>query len=59
MPERLLDYRDFGVLSQILPMLTDQNFFQTLTTRMIESALLGIIRELSLDMYVFIFDFWK
>ena len=59
MPERLLDYRDFGMLSQILPMLTDQNFFQTLTTRMIESALLGIIRELSLDMYVFIFDFWK
>jgi hypothetical protein len=37
-PGTLLHFDDFEVLSQILPMLTGQNFFQTLTTRMVESV---------------------
>ena len=45
-PETLLDAHGFEVLSQILPMLTGQNFFQTLTTRMLESMLLGMARDL-------------
>jgi hypothetical protein len=45
-PETLLDVNGFEVLSQILPMLTGQNFFQTLTTSMVESTLLGMARDL-------------
>jgi len=45
-PEKLLDVNDFEMLSQILPMLTSQSFFQTLTTRMVESVLLGMVRDL-------------
>ena len=45
-PETLLDFTEFEVLSQILPMLTDQNFFQTLTTRMVESVMLGMAQGL-------------
>jgi hypothetical protein len=45
-PKKLLDVNDFGVLSQILPMLTGQSFFQTLTTRMVESVLFGMVRDL-------------
>jgi hypothetical protein len=47
-PKKLLDSNDFGLLSQILPLLTGQSFCQTLTTRMIESMLLGMARSLSL-----------
>ena len=44
----LLDLSYFEVLSQILPMLTSQSFFQTLTTRMVECVLLGLARDLSM-----------
>jgi len=44
--EALLDVNDFEVLSQILPMLTGQSFFQTLSTIMVESVLLGMARDL-------------
>ena len=47
-PEMLLDLSYFEVLSQILPMLTSQSFFQTLTTRMVECVLLGLARDLSM-----------
>jgi len=40
-------FGNFESLFQILPMLTGQNFFQTLTTRMVESALLRVARNLS------------
>jgi hypothetical protein len=46
-PETLLDLSYVEVLSQILPMLTSQNFFQTLSTRMVECVLLGMARDLS------------
>ena len=36
-----------NLLFQILPMLSGQNFFQTLTTRVVESALLRVARNLS------------
>jgi hypothetical protein len=39
-------------------MLTGQNLFQTLSTRMVESVLLGMARDLSAR-YAFAFDFWK
>ena len=61
-PETLLDLAGFAVLSQILPMITGQSFFQTLTTKMVESMLLGMARGLSLryvTRYVFVFHFWK
>ena len=45
-PERLLDDYGFKMLSQILPMLIGYNFFQTLTTRIVESVLLGLARDL-------------
>jgi len=57
-PEMLFDLNGFAVLSQILPMLTGQTFFQTLATRMVESILLAMARDLS-TLYVFVFDFWK
>ena len=47
-PETLLDVNGFEVLSQILPMLTGQNFFQALSTRMVESVLLGMARDSSM-----------
>ena len=47
-PEVLLDIYGFDMLSQILPMLIDQTFFQTLTTGMVESMLLGIMWHLLL-----------
>jgi len=50
-PEALLAINGFGRLSQILPMLTGQIFFQTLTTSMVESMLLGMAQNLSM-MYV-------
>jgi hypothetical protein len=42
----MLDINGLQMLSQILPMFTGQTFFQTLTTRMVESMLLGIVRDL-------------
>jgi len=57
-PEFLSDFNGFELLFQILPMFSSQNFFQTLTTRMVESMLLGIARRFSI-LYVFVFDFWK
>jgi len=57
-PETMLGVNGFEVLSQILPMVTGQSFFQTLTTRVIESMLLGMARHLS-RLYVFVFDFRK
>jgi len=47
-PEMLLDFIGFEVLSQILPMVTGQSFFQSLTTKIVESVLLGMARGLSL-----------
>jgi hypothetical protein len=59
-PETLLHFHYFGLLSQILPMLTGQSFFQTLTTRMVESVLLGMARNSYIGyLHVFVFDFWK
>ena len=54
----LLEPESFEALSQILPVLTGQYFFHTLTTRMVESMLLGMAREL-FTLYVFVFDFWE
>ena len=52
-PDMLLDSNfDFEVLSRILPMLTSQNFFQTLCTRVVESVLLGMVWDLSILGYV-------
>jgi len=48
-PETLLDVNGFEVLSHILPMLIGQSFFQTLTTRMVESVLLGMARDSSMQ----------
>jgi hypothetical protein len=48
-PETLLAAIDFEQLSQILPMLTSQSFFQTLTTRVVESMLLRMARGLSME----------
>jgi hypothetical protein len=45
-PKRLLDDHGFEVLSQILPMLIGQSFFQTLTTRILESVLFGMVCDL-------------
>jgi len=45
-PETVLDVHGFEVLSQILPKLIGQNFFQTLTTIMVESVLFGMARDL-------------
>ena len=47
-PEMLLDFNGFEVLSQILPMITGQSFFRILTTRIVESMLLRMARGLSL-----------
>ena len=46
--------RNFELLFQILPILRGQNFFQVLSTRMVESALLRVARDLS-EEYVCIF----
>jgi hypothetical protein len=54
----LLGLGDFMAQSQILPTFTSQSFFQTLTTSMVESTLLGIMVRLIMR-YVFVFDFWK
>ena len=48
MPKEFLDILGFDMLSQILPMLIDQTFFQILTTGMVESMLLGIVWNLLL-----------
>jgi hypothetical protein len=45
-PAKLLDFNDFELLFQILPMLTDQSFFQTLATRMVELVLLNMAQDL-------------
>jgi hypothetical protein len=59
LPENPLDVNhDFGVLSEILGMCTDQNFFQALCTRTIESTLLGVLQNLY-SWYVFVLEFWK
>ena len=59
-PETMLGVNGFETLSQILPIVTGQSFFQNLTTRMVESMLLAMARNLSrLYLYVFVFDFWK
>jgi len=50
--KKLLDVHGFEVLSQILPMLTGQNFFQTLSTILVESTLLGIAWDLLSRKYV-------
>ena len=42
-------FKNFELLFQILPILRGQNFFQTLTTRMVESALLRVAWNLSSD----------
>jgi len=57
-PDQLMNLDSFGVLSPILPMLTGEKFFKTLTTRMIESVLLGMVHKLFM-LYVFVFEFWK
>ena len=48
-PETLLDDHGFEMLSQILPMLIGQIFFQTLTTRIVESVLFGMTRDLFME----------
>ena len=54
-PETLFGTDDFEVLSQILPMLTGQNFFQALSTNMVESMLLGLAQDLEDDIeYVYL-----
>ena len=45
-PVLLLDLNDFEILSQTLPMLTGQSLFQNLSTRMVESVLLGMAQGL-------------
>ena len=52
-PKRLLDLKDFEVLSQILPMFTG------LSTILVESVLLGRVHQLFRMQYVFSFDSWK
>jgi hypothetical protein len=59
LPENLLNIsHDFGMLSRILGMCIDQNFFQALCTRTIESTLLGVLQDLY-SWYVFVLEFWK
>ena len=60
-PEGPLNLYDFGLLSRrIVPMCIDQNFFQILCTRMVESTLLGMVKSIFRTRYVFIvFDLWK
>jgi len=59
LPQNLLDINhDFGMLSEILGMCTDQLFFETLCTRTIESTLLGVLQNLY-SWYVFVLEFWK
>ena len=59
-PVLLLDLNDFEILSQTLPMLTGQSLFQNLSTRMVESVLLGMVWDLSMQyVFLFVFDFWK
>jgi hypothetical protein len=59
-PERLLDRHGLGVLCRIVRMCTDQNFFQILCTRMVESMLLGLVESIFDERYVFmVFDLWK
>jgi len=59
-PEKLLDFYDFSVLSQILPMLTARSFFQTLSTRMVESMLLGMAGDLFMRyVYICVANCWK
>ena len=61
-PEMLLNMHDFAALSQILPMCTGQNYFQTLCTRVIESTLLTMVHSLMKEhksQYVFVIDLWK
>jgi hypothetical protein len=57
-PETLLDVHGFEVLSQILPKLIGQKFFQTLTTRIVESVLFGMARDLFMQSR-YVFHFWK
>ena len=47
--EILSDINSFEELSEILGMCTGQNFFQTLSTRMVESRLLGMAQGLSMQ----------
>ena len=55
-PGRLLGHHDWELLLRILPICTDQIFFQILCTRIVESILLGEVQQMCL-LYVFIFDF--
>jgi len=48
-PDGLCNSQGFEELSEILAMCTGQNFFQTLTTRVVESMLLGMARDLSMQ----------
>ena len=52
-PDMFLDSNsDFEMLSRILPMLTGQDFFQTLSTRVVEAVLLGMVQDFSRQGYV-------
>jgi len=53
---KTFNHYGWGMLLQILPMCTDQSFFQTFCTRMVESVLLREVQQMHW-MYVFIFDF--
>jgi hypothetical protein len=50
--KRRFNSQDFQELSETLAMCMDQNFFQTLSTRMLESVLLGMARQLVAERYV-------
>jgi hypothetical protein len=51
----LLNSNNYEALIGILPMCT-QKFFQTFCTRVIESTLLSMVKDMSIE-YVFVFDF--
>lgn len=51
--ESLTDFDGFEVLSCILPMCTGQDFFQTLCTRVVESALHGMVPH-RYEWYIFV-----
>jgi len=58
-PEQMLDLDGFEVLSRILPMFTGQTFFQTLSTRMVESMLLGMVHDLIMRYACIRIRLWK
>jgi len=58
-PETLLRLHGFMMLSQILPMLIGQTFFQTLTTGIVESTLLGMVHDLFMRYVCICIWLWK